>query len=1229
MSGLRRLLWLGLGLALIALAAATGFRMAMYYAPEYRELVAQKVGEALSAQVEIGGLALGWSGWAPALDMYALSYQQGDAEPLRAERLRVGFDPLALLQGELRPRRLILAGTELVAYPEGEQWTIRGLPPPKPSSPTDQDPLKGLRELRLRDVRLQVLAAPEAPAIGRWDITEARLSTLFGRRTLSLRASEAAGGQLDVELLLDGLQPQRISGSLRQFDWAPWMALLPEQPPGVPQGQVRRIEGTLERAEAGSGNAWSLALEVDARLQPALAEDGPSAYLDLQGPLRGSIGPSRLRLESPALRVATESGAWPEQALWAEYQSLEPAQLKLQAGWLELEALWPLLRPALPADLPLQQIEGALSDITLSWSPPDQWPKLLGRVSGLGFALGSPQMAVRGVDGEFSSDGPRGRLLINAEGLDLEWPKVFSDGVAFDSLGGTVDWAWSAQGLQFDLPDLAFGVSGVDGVGRVQRQADGSWYAESRFLAPDVTGARAQIPLFWHERLREWLAAAARAGELREGRLRLEGDSEKVQHTALDLDLSAVDFQFAPGWEPLIAESGALQIRDQDLRVQVPSGRLRGVQVRDVRAQLALSDGALLMIDADIEGEGSEILDILARSPIGNRIQPVRRSLDLRGKLKANLDLGIDLDSGGKRTTWAADAELNGASLRFRDWPSPLTGLRGRLNISGEGLQGEDLRGRMNGWPLRLRASRRAGRSTVRAEADAALNEIPANWPLPEWLRTRLGGRAEVVVEAAFGADDETEIRVRSDLVGATVALPPPFDKEADLARRLQVLVRPESQRLDLSYGQLFGLAAAELGRPGQRLSLRLGTETASLSPAEGLWIEGAVEKAELGDWFELIGAIAEEGGGGPGGAPVFGGANLRVGELRLGQQAWPEADLQLLRANESWLFNIAGPGAQGQLLASRRADGQLALAGQFERLDWLLDVGGGSASQPADDAAKGGLPESVPALDLRVSRFRLNRQELGPLTLALTSLEDGYQVDALRVGQDSAPDVQLEGRVRRAPVPPQASAGGANPTDAPLPELPEAWTQPEGPAGSFRFQINSESTAPWLRALGYADWLQARRIRADGELAWQSAADLDALRLDGAVDLRLDDGRLLSVNPGAGRLLGLLSVTALPRRFLLDFSDVTDTGLGFDSLEGAYTLEQGLATTEGLKISGPSVRIEASGQVDLVNRTQDQKVTVMPGISHGLTAAATVLGGPAMGLFLLFAQELLDKPLD
>ena len=48
---------------------------------------------------------------------------------------------------------------------------------------------------------------------------------------------------------------------------------------------------------------------------------------------------------------------------------------------------------------------------------------------------------------------------------------------------------------------------------------------------------------------------------------------------------------------------------------------------------------------------------------------------------------------------------------------------------------------------------------------------------------------------------------------------------------------------------------------------------------------------------------------------------------------------------------------------------------------------------------------------------------------------------------------------------------------------------------------------------------------------------------LDGEVQVRIGSGQLAEVKPGAGRVFGLMSIAALPRRLALDFRDVFGKG--------------------------------------------------------------------------------------
>jgi uncharacterized protein YhdP len=64
-----------------------------------------------------------------------------------------------------------------------------------------------------------------------------------------------------------------------------------------------------------------------------------------------------------------------------------------------------------------------------------------------------------------------------------------------------------------------------------------------------------------------------------------------------------------------------------------------------------------------------------------------------------------------------------------------------------------------------------------------------------------------------------------------------------------------------------------------------------------------------------------------------------------------------------------------------------------------------------------------------------------------------------------------------------------------------------------------------------------------------------------------IEKGQFLKSEPGAARLLGVLSLQALPRRLMLDFSDVFGEGFAFDFVRGDVRIEQGVATTNNFQM--------------------------------------------------------------
>ena len=175
---------------------------------------------------------------------------------------------------------------------------------------------------------------------------------------------------------------------------------------------------------------------------------------------------------------------------------------------------------------------------------------------------------------------------------------------------------------------------------------------------------------------------------------------------------------------------------------------------------------------------------------------------------------------------------------------------------------------------------------------------------------------------------------------------------------------------------------------------------------------------------------------------------------------------------------------------------------------------------------------------------------------------------------------------------------------------------------GHLAGSLQSNDVGTTLTQLGYADILTARSGRLDFDLNWSGVPGAEALRDSvGHLKIDMERGQVLGIKPGAGRLLGLASVAELPRRLALDFSDLTDKGLAFDSARGDFDLRGGDAFTDNVLLKGPAAEIGLIGRVGLKNHDYDQTAVVTGSVANSLALPAFALGPVTGGIALLFTQ--------
>jgi uncharacterized protein YhdP len=252
--------------------------------------------------------------------------------------------------------------------------------------------------------------------------------------------------------------------------------------------------------------------------------------------------------------------------------------------------------------------------------------------------------------------------------------------------------------------------------------------------------------------------------------------------------------------------------------------------------------------------------------------------------------------------------------------------------------------------------------------------------------------------------------------------------------------------------------------------------------------------------------------------------------------------------------------------------------------------------------------PTSVPALDIAVDELTLAQRRLGRV-----------EIEAVN---RSAPGRASEWRLNRLRlgVPEARLTATGN----------WAATVPGGPRRTaLSFQLDIDDSGRLLNRFGREGVVRGGRGRIDGQAGWLgSPFSVDYPSLSGQLRVDLERGQFLKVEPGVAKLLGVLSLQALPRRLALDFRDVFSEGFSFDFVRGDARIEQGVLFTNNLQMKGVNAAVLMEGTADLAREEQDLKVVVVPEINAGTAALVATAINPAVGLGTFLAQFLLRQPL-
>jgi uncharacterized protein YhdP len=228
------------------------------------------------------------------------------------------------------------------------------------------------------------------------------------------------------------------------------------------------------------------------------------------------------------------------------------------------------------------------------------------------------------------------------------------------------------------------------------------------------------------------------------------------------------------------------------------------------------------------------------------------------------------------------------------------------------------------------------------------------------------------------------------------------------------------------------------------------------------------------------------------------------------------------------------------------------------------------------------------------------------------TAARPVWDIDRLTLDNS---DARLEGHGTWAMTPPVTTASA--PDDAVR-------------GTTLDFSLEIVDAGKLLTRVGIKDALKGGSGTFGGKVQWRgSPFDIDVQSLSGDLQLSLGEGAFLRVDPGIAKLIGVLNLSALPKRLSGDFRDVFGAGFAFDTIRGGFAIDQGVARTDDLIMRGSQAIVTLRGEADLNRETQQLRVEVLPEVNAGLAAVALgAMINPVLGLGTFAAQYVLSGPL-
>jgi uncharacterized protein (TIGR02099 family) len=858
-------------------------------------------------------------------------------------------------------------------------------------------------------------------------------------------------------------------------------------------------------------------------------------------------------------------------------------------------------------------VKGQLSDTTLFADLKQQQYKVAGEFKHLSIAAPAPYPSLQNLSGTINGNQTQGVLSLSSQNANFIAQPMFRTPLAMTQLAGQLFWQQFDKNWQLSGANLKLNTPYLQTTNNLKLtipKDDQSLFLDLQtafFNLDDVSHAKIYYPV---TRLRKdllsYLDQAFITGKVNRGDMLFYGylkDFPFINHEGVFqvlFDFQDVTMKYAEGWPVFDHLNAKILFEDDSLEVNLKHAKAEEVTLNNAKITIpSFTDSQYVIVEqGKIATEINAGLNFLRHTPVKLPLKSVSEQLAIQGNTEIDLALKVPLTEKVEPKVLGS-AAVSGAKLNVLAIDLPITNLTGMFRFTENGFYSDTLNAFSLGYPLQTKVDLKSDHTLISVAGKTSVKELEQQFKLPAQNLADGASIYSAQLSLPFAEKTAPELILHSNLQGVSLALPDTLEKTALDSKDLDIKFKltaapllPVNVLYDKQLNANLLIKKADKSVAGAAIDLSGFKNLTGLENPQVGEFKVSIKQAQFSApvWIAALDKMQMSSDK----AQLLTDLEISTPHLLWSGQQLGEFALNLHQNSKDWSGTFACVAATGrlQIPVDNNPNSKIKLDLSQLDLSSLMRL-----KLPKKDNS---LPTRLPLFEIDSQAVLLRGINLGKL--AIDTERNGKAIkfkQFLLSGKDETLSLTGDWQVFNNK---EACSMTANPLQDWQSCSQQEITRVNG-------QFSSKNLGVWLKKLQLNDDIEETEAKIDLALYWQGAPYQFALStLSGSMDINLEAGRISSIEPGFGRLLGVLAMEQWLRRLQLDFGDIYKKGLSFNEIKGHFELHNGKANTNNLTVNAVPATINLTGELNLYEQTLDQQISVIPKSLDAVPIAGTIV---------------------